>query len=145
MASMNEQELRRAILRILWCLLLINSVNRKVICLYSHQEESGKQEEKATKIFRSWNASYLLRSQTISLLPRQQDASIVSFFGLHPTWNTSSLITQKKILIYMNNTIYLYSTRSMFIFFKLKSGSKAEDILMTVKGVQWSVNLPKIP
>ena len=34
---------------------------------------------------------YLLRSQTISLLPRQQEAKIVSFLGFHPTWKTSSL------------------------------------------------------
>jgi hypothetical protein len=51
MASMNEQELRRAILCIFWCLLLINSVNRKAIYQYSHQEESRKQEKKIPKDF----------------------------------------------------------------------------------------------
>ncbi|PRQ37542.1 hypothetical protein RchiOBHm_Chr4g0403731 [Rosa chinensis] len=33
----------------------------------------------------------LIRSHTISLLPRQQEAKIVSFFGFQPTWKTSSL------------------------------------------------------
>lgn len=33
----------------------------------------------------------LLRSHTMSLLPRQQEAKIVSFSGFHPTWKTSSL------------------------------------------------------
>lgn len=36
---------------------------------------------------------YLLRSHTMSLLPRQQEAKIVSFFGFQPTWKTSSLLT----------------------------------------------------
>ena len=114
--TMNEKQFRWAIFSILRCLLDINpakEASHQIKLMYSKQSSHSlglsKMPKQSSNLAISklkkyqatdhWVSSWtnLLRSQTMSLLPRQQEAKIVSFLGFHPTWKTSSLryITEK--------------------------------------------------
>ena len=65
----------------------------------------------------------LLRSQTISLLSAPHEAKIVSFFGLQPIWNTSSLEKKAKgkhVTEVSNILLELFS--AIFNYFLIQNG-----------------------
>lgn len=72
----------------------------------------------------------------MSLLPRQQEAKIVSFFGFQPTWKTSSLLHT-----YSNPFQKLKNSNAIGINVESIRG---EVLLVTIKGVKSSINLAQI-